>query len=711
MTFENILDGLTFNRIDTQKAYDEISAKDKMKVINYYLHFNEISKEPMTPAQLQQLNAIVGILQILYNSDKDSPVSDSDYDVLQETLVDMGIPRLTGSIEINSSTKVNHKFTQLRGTLDKIYYLSSDEKRTNKSRKYLDEWIKSAEVRYEKNTGVRINLDDIKVMITPKFDGGSCILEVDDKMRWITRGDTGANLASDVSHIMDAFNDMYRDEPIGTGVKFEVMIPEDSKDRINQLCRSKPYHNSRQIVTATLNSNEPDYKVDFLYPVPLRIIHDGDQVEQIHPDLIRDFPTEVCYLHERDKIRAFANRNRYVEHNGHRFRTDGAVLTILDPGIQAALGRENNINKFEVAYKFTEEYAYSRVKDIIFEVSDFGYLCPILLVNDVILKGNTVRRISLSNKERFDELDLAYGDEVKVMYDIIPYATIDQHCKRMKNRRKIEFVTKCPRCGAPLDLDVVQVRCPNRNCPSRIIGRIQNYCSNLRIQNIGFSTLDALYKEGFLNDGIRSLYKLKKHSYEIEGMDGFGRTKAKKIIAEIEAKRRLNDYEFFGAIGIDSMSTKTFQTIFKNISVAEFMSLVDGKAYKDIEARLLLINGIGPATVKIFIEFIKDTTEMKMLNKLLKEVTLIPTYGAAATQGRVTFSGCRPNDAAVKYLKGIGYDASDSWSNKDTKYLVIPHTGYQSSKVATAMSKGIPIIALDDMDIISALKNTISRAG
>ena len=709
MTFEGILDGLTFNSLTPQEAYDMIKSKDKMKSINYYIHFNDISKEPLSTSKLQELNAIVNILQILYNSEVDSPISDSDYDTLQEILIDMGIPRLTGTIEINSDEKVKHKYTMLRGTLDKVYYLDPNEKRVNKSRKSLDEWIKSTESLYERKTGKRIDLNSVKIILTAKYDGMSSTLEIDNKFRWITRGDTTNNLASDVTHILDVFNGLYSNEPIGTGVKFEIMVSEENRDRINELCRAKPYKNSRQIVTATLNLNEPDFKVDYLYPVPLRIIHDGDDVESIHPDMIRDFPTEICTFGDRDKIREFANRNRYVNHNGMRFRTDGVVMTILDKDIQRVLGRENNINNFEVAYKFTEEYAYTKVKNIQFDVSDFGYLCPVLVVNDVILKGNTINHISLSNKERFDELDLCYGDEVKVLYDIIPYVTIDENCRRIKNGRKVEFIRECPRCHEPLDLNTIQVRCKNKNCPSRILGRIQNYCTNLRIQHIGYSTLETLYAVGLLDDGIISLYKLRKHFNEIQGIEGFGKIKTKKIINEIESKRKLNDYDFFGSIGIDGMSTKTFRLIFSNIKLSEFMDMIKLKNFDLLKTRLTAISGIGTAKASELIKFIQDDSQWKEIQKLIKkELSIHESYGETQyNNGRVTFSGCRPTDDIIDILKRYGYDATYSWSDKSTKYLVIPKDGYTSSKVASAINKNVPIIPINGRDLINVLREYI----
>ncbi len=698
MTFEKILDGLMSNNINIKDAYNEINSNDKKKRINYYLHFNDIAKEPLSDEQLQELNSIVKILQILYNSDLYSPISDTNYDTLQEILIDMGIPRLTGSIEINSSNKVHHKYTKLRGTLDKIYYLTRDEKRINKSRKYLDEWIRSTEVLYKNNTGKDIDLNKVKIMLQPKFDGGSCILEIDSSMKWITRGDTGVNLASDVSHIMNVFNDLYSDESVGTGIKFEVMVSEDNKDKINQLYSSKPYKNSRQIVTAVLNSNEPDFKVDYIYPIPLRIIKDNYTSEVIHPDLISKFPTEICTFGDRDIIREFANKNRYVKYNGMRFRTDGVVLTILNEGIKSTLGRDNNINNFEVAYKFTEEYAYTKVRDVEFDTSNFGYICPVLIVNDVILKGNRIRRITLSNKERFDELNLSYGDEVKILYDIIPYVTIDEKCHRIKNGRKIDFVKRCPSCNEILNIDTVEVRCTNPECPSKLIGKIQNYCDKLRIKNIGYSTIKSLSDAGLLKHGIKSLYKLKKHKYEISDIEGFGITKANKIVSEIESKRILYDYVFFGAIGIDDMSIKTFELLFNHIELDEFMNLIKLKNFSLLKAKLIAINGIGDTMASSLINTLSDKNIIKEINGILKEVILRPSYGINNYQnGRITFTGCRPSDELIKIIKDHKMNVSSSWSDKETKILVVPNMEYNSNKVAMANRKKIPIIPINEI--------------
>ena len=696
MTFEKIWNDVSSGVITPQEAYDEISQKDKLKKINFYKFLQNIQTEPLKPNQLQELNAIVNILQILYTADIGSPISDYDYDILQEMLIDMGIPRLTGSIEINDNSKVSHVYTNLRGTLDKVYYLYSSEARTNKSRKYLDEWIKSAEALYERKTGNKINLNDTKIIVTPKMDGTSAILEVEGTTaRWLTRGDTANNRAGDVSHILNIFNRKY--VQYGGGQKFEIMMSEENKDKINEFYKDKPYHNSRQIVTSCMNSDEADFKCEYLTPVPLRICSGIGEIEDIHPELIKEFPTMICTFGDRDKIKEFANNNRYVHYKGMRLRTDGAVMTILDTNIRKVLGRDNNINNFEVAYKFTEEVGYSRVKDVEFYVSEFGFITPVLVVYDILLKGNTINHISLSNIERFNELGLCYGDQVAVHYDIIPYVTIDEKCQRMKNGRKIEFIKRCPRCNKELDLNKTQVQCQNPECPSRIIGRILNYCNNLRIQNIGYNTLDFLYSMKFLDKGILSLYKLKKKAYEIEELEGFGKLKTRKIISEIEAKRRLKDYEFFGSIGIEGLSMKTFQLIFSKIPSSKFIDMIDLKNYNLLLQNLIAISGIGEVKANNIVNYLKNTDNKKEIDNLLKEVSIIETFSLdAISKGTIVFTGCRPSSEMETAIVNRGYQVSDSW-NKKAVYLVVPSTDYSSSKVAKATSAGVPIIPISEL--------------
>lgn len=699
MTIEMIYDKLIFRNITTDEANKLLQTKENKSLINSFIHRNMYTKEKMNESELNKLMALVNVLQIIYNSGTESCVDDSDYDTLQEMLINEGVPRLTGSVDLSDKQKVSHSFTQLRGTLDKVYYLFPNDIRVNPSRKYLDEWKNSTEKLYEKNCGKKINLDNEKVILTPKFDGCSVELNIDKngKMTWMSRGDTEKNKAVDLTYIMKQFNDLYSsyNNGIKCGLKFEVMVSEKAKDDINEMFIDANYKSSRSIVSSILNSDEPDFRVKYLHPILLRVIKEGEEIESIPSELINGYPSEICNLSDRETIKEFAYKNKYVEHNGHKFRTDGVVITLINPEVQKVLGRDKNINNFEVAFKHTEEYAYSKVRYIEFYTSEFGYITPVVVVEDVKLKGNTINHISLSNKERFDELKLAKGDTVKILYDVIPYLTLDDKCYR-SGKQPISFVNRCPSCGELLNLNQVQVKCENNNCECRVIGRISNYCSTLRMKNIGYNSIQSLYKDGLLKHGIRSLYKLKKKKLDIEMLDGFGKIKTNKIIKEIESKRRIKDYEFFGAYGIEGLSTTSFQTIFNKIPYHTFIDYIRNKSQFDTLKRVMSeISGFGEKKIDLILSYFKNNDNIKELLKTIDELQIIETYSENNnSKGIIVFSGFRDNNVK-EFYENLGYNVTDNWTNKASA-LVIPYEGYDSSKVEKANNHGIKIIVKGD---------------
>jgi NAD-dependent DNA ligase len=223
----------------------------------------------------------------------------------------------------------------------------------------------------------------------------------------------------------------------------------------------------------------------------------------------------------------------------------------------------------------------------------------------------------------------------------------------------------------------------------------------LRIQNIGYQTLDLLYTVGLLDEGIKSLYKLKKHTKEIECLDSFGKAKTRKIINEIESKRKLKDYEFFGSLGIHTWNIKSFKLLFSKIKLTDFMNMIKLKNYDLLNAKMVVIQSIGDLKSSKLIEYLKDENNRKELYSILKEVTITESFGESDTlKGDVVFTGCRPTPEIEEIISSKGYNSSDSWSNR-AKYLIIPTVGYESSKVRKAVDKGVPILTLSEINRIS----------
>lgn len=259
--------------------------------------------------------------------------------------------------------------------------------------------------------------------------------------------------------------------------------------------------------------------------------------------------------------------------------------------------------------------------------------------------------------------------------------------------KKIEFVKFCPRCGSELDLNVVNVQCHNKKCPSIIIGNIINYCNNLRIKNIGTETIKVLVDNGLIVNGIIDLYHLKNKTFQIETLNGFGKLKTRTIVNEIEAKRQLYDYEFFGAIGINGLSTKTFKEIFKIVDWNKLKDVFKEKKFSDeaLKTILITINGIGEKKAALLIDYLMDNEEFLKVRRLINELKIVPSINNINIKPIAVISGFRdPN--IIQQIENLGYEVSDSWTKKaKVLYVRKNSNGTPSKKEQLAIENQIPI--------------------
>ena len=127
--------------LSIEKMIEIMHSSDIQNWIEKFLseHFGDSN---LTEEELIQLKDIIDMANSIYNySGSETGLSDETYDILYEKLemANGGETDITTPI-VNNKLKVGyHKYKSLRGTLDKIYYLSEEdgENVANKSRKGL----------------------------------------------------------------------------------------------------------------------------------------------------------------------------------------------------------------------------------------------------------------------------------------------------------------------------------------------------------------------------------------------------------------------------------------------------------------------------------------------------------------------------------------------------------------------------------------------
>ena len=677
---------------DLKLLYDKMHTKETRKLIESLCND--------TTENAEKVYELVSAAQILYeNTDKDTGMSDTEYDILYEKLTndfinqyDMNISaRMVG----NNIKTGHHKYTSLRGTLDKIYSLSDSDQMANKSRRSLDDFINTSERKILSTSGKSVNLIDEDIYVFPKFDGLSCVFEFskDGKLqRALTRGDTSINEAQDVTHIFkDWVTGPFKNFHHDYGIKTEIMMSNKDFDTFNETYKTN-YKNSRSAVASIMNSDTVDEKVTFLTIISLRMSYIDDNGEESLQTLTPqafDVPHIKCKLGEIKKIEEFAETHHYVGKD--QLRCDGAVIYIINPEIQKILGRENEKQKFEVAYKFTEESAYSKIQNIEFRVGLFGSIAPVATIKPVKLKGNTIRDISLGSMGRFKKLNLAKGDKVKILYDIIPYLLYDEEdpeCKRSHNE-PFKAPDRCPECSMELIWSESGdgLSCTNPNCPCRIKGKILVYLNKMNISGISYATIDDFYEEGYLKT-IEDIYKLKKHKKELEKIPGYGKTSIKAILDEIENHRECSYSQLLGAIGIKDVSIKTFIKILKIFSYDEVIELALNNNYD----AFIIVNGIKTKTAE---KIVNGIQENRKLLKFLESELILHEEKRDIDRFSVCFTKIRDKEME-EFIQSLGGSVSNSIT-KNTDLLVVPMLGTMSDKVGKAQKYNIPIIDIDHL--------------
>lgn len=650
-------------------------------VVNYLVYheklYDDNDKELMV--------IIVKILQDIYNnSELDSPITDELYDQLYAAMISADEHNIVGADVSSNKILVNHMYPDLRGTLDKVHFIYNAEKPKNEKRKSIADWI----VRNENKINRRLTHEESEVILFPKFDGVSVIFECDKNgnvERALTRGNTAKNEASLIP--LFAGLKMIPYEPwqgSPFAVKSEVVMTDNN---FKKYCKKYgAFKSRRSAVSSIINNDEP--KIDFLRYitiVPLRMQNFSTGEIIIHPDAFKIYPNVKTNLNNMGTFNeVFINLRNYVEEM-MGIPCDGVVIHMTDNNMHNLLGREEAINKYEVAYKFPPLGCKTILKDVEFSVGTLGSITPVAKVEPVIMCGNTIRSISLGSVDRFESLHLRKGDEVIVKYEIIPYLTKDPSCKESDNEI-IKAPTHCSYCDEELVNDPV-LRCVNSGCPCRMIGHIVNYLNKLDILNVSEGIVTALFNLGVLRS-IEDLYKLKNHKNTIINTPGFGDKSYEIILKAVKSRKTVKDYELLGALGIKNVSAKKF----KRISFIYYIDEIQEICNKGEINKLIDIKGIEEKTANAIMIGIINNEDL--IEFLKHELTIIPTKGVEDSMV-VLFSKVSKKDEFTKFLKGKGINVVDSY-NKDVSLLIVPSKDATSSKIEKAKKDGKEIITIDE---------------
>jgi DNA ligase (NAD+) len=627
--------------------------------------------------------------QISYYSSKyymgEPEITDEQFDMLVDKLRSIDptskILKTGWGFEINGD-KVKHKYSHI-GSLDK-------------TKNYID-----IPDRFKQKT----------VYISPKLDGLSAVAyyENGQLVKGVTRGNGiyGKDITEKLYKILG--NRIF-DKTFTGAVRGELIISNK-----NWILLQQKYTNliaPRNFAAGIINRKEIDEDIQFIDLVVYKVVgQENKQIFKNREEMLQWLKTNFTHC---IPIYYYPVLNQSSWDTYHQatfddflnmgYGLDGLVLTSPDIVYDSAT---NGYLFDEVAFKFPAETTTTTIKYIEWELSRTQRLIPVAVVEPVELSGAIVERATCNNAQWVRDMELGVGAEVEITRsnEIIPQIL---SVLQVADKSLPKY---CPKCGAALIWDGVDLKCNNSQCPNIELSDLQQWCENIGetdglqwtlmkqyLDMYGVTNINTLYtkRDFILND----LNTRKLSLTEIKVQEFFDKLYNQKVPMEkalvalniprlgdktskLLAKEPQLVLDYWYNTYLDIYRPEGYVSAFKNYVGAKLLDVVkEATTQSLIDNRVKFLNLLYLSSDinkwnldRIVYEDVKDNSKIKY----------IAVTGALQKMKRKDFEA---------YISKYGYELTSNL--KKCEYLVTNTPNSGSSKNKDAQKYGVMILTEEE---------------
>jgi DNA ligase (NAD+) len=384
--------------------------------------------------------------------------------------------------------------------------------------------------------------------------------------------------------------------------------------------------------------------------------------------------------------------------NGFEYETDGAVLKLNEFRLRERVGFTAKAPRWAMAYKYAGARVETRLKGITVQVGRTGALTPVAELEPVLLAGSTIGRATLHNEEELRRKDVRVGDLVIVEKagEVIPAVVGVVAGKRTGEERPFSFPRECPECGSKVTRELGGVegvvwRCVNEDCPARIRGRIEHWCSRgaMDIEGGGEVLVAQLVGKGLVRD-VADLYELKWE--ELAGLERMGEKSARKFLEGVEASKRRDLWRLLYGLGIPHVGAGVAKALGRHFGTLDELLAGGLEDLKKVE-------DIGEVIARSVVVWREESGNVRLVERLRKAGLrfgsetrrLVGVEGPFAGKTVVLTGtlGSMTREEATARIEALGGKVSGSVSGK-TDYVVAGEEA--GSKLEKAQRLGVRVI-------------------
>ena len=517
-----------------------------------------------------------------------------------------------------------------------------------------------------------------EIVCTPKYDGLSLCHDEINTNTW-TRGDGEFGQKSDEHYKLIQNHLSLKSEPFSYTYGEVIMSKQVFADKY-----STEFANPRNLVAGLLNSKEvtePLKDLQFIKygAIPnegfnfktksdiLDMLNSGQEVKvNYHLFIAKDITEELL-------IELFRRWSTDYE-------IDGIILEVNDLTLQESLGRETSSNNpcYARAFKHDsfEQRAEADVLGISWNISKHGLLKPVLHITPIKLDGVTVSNVTGNNAKFVKDMGLGIGAKVVVKRSgmVIPLIvevlqTVDFVMPTVDgtdidwNENGIELVTLTETDDQKLKQNVA-------------------FFEILEADNVSEGIITQLWDAGYQT--IEDILNVSQT--QLEKIDRFGKRKAQivynsiqKSIKDVQLSKLQHATGLFRGLGSKKLALLehfTTKPTIDQVMEVEGFAEISAKVFVDNYDNFFTFVGNLPITIAEKVEAVKVGTDLEGKS--------------------FVFTGVRRKDLE-EVIESRGGKVAGSVS-KTTTYLVMKSKGSGSSKETKAISLGVVILTVEELE-------------
>ena len=630
--------------------------------------------------------------KIYYENDSEPIFSDSIYDILRNRLK-----------ELNPK----HKY------LLKIGYKSYS---SNKA--VLPYWMGSMDKFKGDTTQIKNWIVNYKgpYLISEKLDGISLLILIHkNKISIFTRGN--GKIGRDVSYLKELFNfeiilkkiEIKKLTNIEIGIRGEMIISKHNFEKYNTFNKNE-FQKSRNMISGIVNKKDNSDllkfkgKIDF---IAFEILNPRYSISDQYK-LLKELEIKTPKFQIIKEINKNILSDILIDfRNTSNYDIDGIIITnddVYDINI------EGN-PKYAFAFKMLnkDEIAETKVINIEWNSSKDGYLIPRIIIEQIILNGSKINKLSGKNAKFILNNKIGIGTIIAVTLDggVIP-GVVSVISDNISPKMPLQLLNnECIWDDTHTHLKLKNIGALKEENKDILIKKITYFFNEIKTENLSVGLISKLVNNNF--DSIYKILNIQKE--DLLNIEGFKEKLAEKIITNIQISfKNVSLIQLMVASNCfgRGLGSKKLSLLIET----DPYILISDKTEKEMKEYIISIDGFSD---KLATQFIKHIEEFKLfvkeINIDLNSLIVINDKKNIDNQNnknqdkdkdkrntklenkKIVFSGFRNKELEdiIKSQNGI---VSDS-IHKNTSILIVKNINDTSTKINKAKEFNILIVDIE----------------